>query len=313
MKQYLDLLQDVLDNGTVRDDRTGVGTIAVFGRQIRFDMADGFPAVTTKALAWKAVVSELLFFLEGSANEHRLAEIKNDNKPYAELTEKERKTIWTANYEAQGKALGYTDGEMGRIYSSQYRGFRGVKEIKDPMYNQDGSIHGYNVYYDTVVVDQVSDVIEQIKNSPNSRRLIVSAWNPTELKACVLPPCHILYQFDVDGDNLSLMWVQRSVDCGTGLPFNIASYALLLHIVARMTGKIPHELIGSLGNTHIYKNHIEQVKEQLSRTPHKLPQLELPANADYSNIDSFLKSVKTSDFKLLNYEHDAPLKYPMAV
>lgn len=313
MKQYLDLLQDVLDNGTVRDDRTGVGTIAVFGRQIRFNMADGFPAVTTKALAWKAVVSELLWFLEGSTNEHRLAEIKNDNKPYAELTEKERKTIWTANYEAQGKALGYTDGEMGRIYSSQYRGFRGVKEIKDPMYNQDGSIHGYNVYYDTVVVDQVSDVIEQIKHNPNSRRLIVSAWNPVDLNNCTLPPCHILYQFDVDGDKLSLMWVQRSVDCGTGLPFNIASYALLLHIVARMTNKIPHELIGSLGNTHIYNNHIEQVKEQLSRTPHKLPQLELPSNADYSNIDSFLKSVKTSDFKLLNYEHDAPLKYPMAV
>lgn len=313
MRQYLDLLQDVLDNGTVRDDRTGVGTISVFGRQIRFNMADGFPAVTTKALAWKAVVSELLWFLEGSTNEHRLAEIKNDNKPYAELTEKERRTIWTANYENQGKALGYTDGEMGRIYSIQYRGFRGVKEIKDPMYNQDGSIHGYNVYYDTVVVDQVSDVIEQIKNNPNSRRLVVSAWNPVDLNNCVLPPCHILYQFDVDGDNLSLMWVQRSVDCGTGLPFNIASYALLLHIVARMTGKIPHELIGSLGNTHIYKNHIEQVREQLSRTPHKLPQLELPSNADYSNIDSFLKSVKTSDFKLLNYEHDAPLKYPMAV
>ena len=313
MRQYLDLLQNVLDNGTERDDRTGVGTIAVFGRQIRFDMADGFPAVTTKSLAWKAVVSELLFFLEGSTNEHRLAEIKNDNKPYAELTEKERKTIWTANYENQGKALGYTDGEMGRIYPAQYRGFRGVKEIKDPMYNQDGSLHGYNVYYDAVVADQVNNVINEIKNNPNSRRLLVSAWNPVDLNNCILPPCHVLYQFDVDGDKLSLIWFQRSVDCGTGLPFNIASYALLLHIVARMTNKIPHELIGSLGNTHIYKNHIEQVKEQLTRTPHKLPQLELPANADYSNIDSFLKSVKTSDFKLLNYEHDAPLKYPMAV
>lgn len=313
MRQYLDLLQDVLDNGTERDDRTGVGTIATFGRQIRFNMRDGFPAVTTKALAWKAVVSELLFFLEGSTNEHRLAEIKNDNKPYAELTEKERKTIWTANYENQGKALGYTDGEMGRIYSAQYRGFRGVRENKDPMYKQDGSVYGYNVYYDTVVVDQVSDVIEQIKNNPNSRRLLVSAWNPAELNVCTLPPCHILYQFDVDGDKLSLMWVQRSADCFLGIPFNIASYALLLHIVARMTGKIPHELIGSLGNTHIYKNHIEQVKEQLTRKPHKLPQLELSANADYSNIDSFLKSVKTSDFKLLNYKHDGKLTAPMAV
>jgi thymidylate synthase len=313
MKQYLDLLQDVLDNGTVRDDRTGVGTIATFGRQIRFNMQDGFPAVTTKALAFRAMCSELLWFLEGSTNEHRLAEIKNDNKPYAELTEKERKTIWTANYENQGKALGYTDGELGRIYGSQWCNFRGVKEIKDPMYKQDGSIHGYNVYYQTVEVNQIKNIINEIKNNPNSRRLVVSAWNPVDLPTMALAPCHYSFQFDVDGDKLSLMWSQRSVDCGTGLPFNIASYALLLHIVARMTGKIPHELIGSLGNTHIYKNHIEQVKEQLTRTPHKLPQLELPANADYSDIDSFLKSVKTSDFKLLNYEHDAPLKYPMAV
>ena len=181
------------------------------------------------------------------------------------------------------------------------------------MYKQDGSIHGYNVYYQTVEIDQIKNVIEQIKHNPVSRRLLVSAWNPAELDVSSLPPCHYSYQFDVDGDKLSLMWSQRAVDCGTGLPFNIASYALLLHIVARMTNKIPHQLIGSLGNTHIYKNHIEQVKEQLTRTPHKLPQLELPEHADYSNIDSFLKSVKTSDFKLLNYEHDAPLKYPMAV
>lgn len=313
MRQYLDLLQDVLEHGTVRDDRTGVGTISVFGRQIRFNMQDGFPAVTTKALAWRSVVSELLWFLEGSTNEHRLAEIKNDNKPYSELTEKERRTIWTANFNAQGVQLGYKDGELGRIYGSQWCNFRGVKEIKDPMYNQDGSIHGYNVYYQTVEIDQVKNVIEQIKHNPVSRRLVVSAWNPVDLPTMALAPCHYSFQFDVNEDKLSLMWNQRSVDCGTGLPFNIASYALLLHIVARMTNKIPHELIGSLGNTHIYKNHIEQVKEQLTRTPHKLPQLELPANADYSNIDSFLKSVKTSDFKLLNYEHDAPLKYPMAV
>lgn len=313
MYQYLNLLQDVLDNGTERDDRTGVGTISVFGRQIRFNMADGFPAVTTKALAWKAVVSELLWFLEGSTNEHRLAEIKNDNKPYAELTEKERRTIWTANFNAQGVQLGYKDGELGRIYGSQYRSFRGVKEIKDPMYNQDGSIHGYNVYYQTVEVDQVKNVIEQIKHNPVSRRLLVSAWNPAELNVSSLPPCHYSYQFSVDGDKLSLMYNMRSNDLFLGCPFNIASYALLLHIVAKITDKIPHELIASLGDCHIYKNHIEQVKEQLSRTPHKLPQLELPEHADYSNIDSFLKSVNTSDFKLLNYEHDGVIKGVMAV
>ena len=313
MKQYLDLLKDVLDNGTEREDRTGVGTIATFGRQLRFNMADGFPAVTTKALAWKAVVSELLWFLEGSTNEHRLAEIKSDNKPYAELTEKEKRTIWTDNYEHQGKALGYTDGELGRIYGSQWCSFRGVKEIKDPMYKQDGTIHGYNVYYQTVEVNQIKNIINEIKSNPNSRRLVVSAWNPVDLPIMALAPCHYSFQFDVDGDKLSLMWNQRSADCFLGIPFNIASYALLLCIVARMTGKIPHELIGSLGNTHIYKSHIEQVKEQLSRTPHKLPQLELPEHADYSNIDSFLKSVKTSDFKLVGYEHDGTIKAPMAV
>lgn len=313
MKQYLDLLQDVLDNGTERDDRTGVGTIAVFGRQIRFNMADGFPAVTTKALAFRSVVSELLWFLEGSTNEHRLAEIKNDNKPYAELTEKERKTIWTANYENQGKALGYTDGELGRIYGSQWCSFRGITEARDETYNGHNAYQSRNMCYHLIEVDQVKNVIEQIKNNPNSRRLVVSAWNPVDLPTMSLAPCHYSFQFDVDGDKLSLLWNQRSADCFLGIPFNIASYALLLHIVARITSKTPHELIGSLGNTHIYKNHIEQVKEQLSRTPHKLPQLELPSNADYSNIDSFLKSVKTSDFKLLNYEHDGKLTAPMAV
>ena len=314
MYQYLNLLQDVLDNGTVRDDRTGVGTISVFGRQLRFNMADGFPAVTTKALAWKAVVSELLWFLEGSTNEHRLAEIKNDNKPYAELTEKERRTIWTANYENQGKALGYTDGEMGRIYSAQYRGFRGITEAREETANDHNAYqNSRNMCYHLIKVDQVNNVINEIKNNPNSRRLLVSAWNPVDLNDCVLPPCHYSYQFSVDGDKLSLMYNMRSNDLFLGCPFNIASYALLLHIVAKITDKVPHELIASLGDCHIYKNHVEQVKEQLSRIPHKLPQLELPANADYSNIDSFLKSVKTSDFKLLNYEHDGKLTAPMAV
>ena len=288
MKQYLDLLQDILDNGTDRTDRTGIGTRSVFGRQIRFNLHNGFPAVTTKKLAWKGVVSELLFFLSGSTNEHRLAEIKNDNTPYTELTDKQKRTIWTDNYENQGKALGYTNGEMGPIYSKQYRCFEGV--------------------------DQVSNVIEQIKNNPDSRRLLVSAWNPKDIPSAVLPPCHVLYQFYVDDVNISLMWYQRSVDTMLGLPFNIASYALLLHIVARMTNKIPHELIGSLGDTHIYTNHMEQVKEQLTRTPHKLPTLRMP-EIDYANmtIDEVLANVKTSDFVLENYECDGIIKAKMAV
>ena len=287
MKQYLDLLKDILENGSEREDRTGVGTVSVFGRQLRFKMSDGFPAVTTKSLAWRAVISELLWFLEGSTNEHRLAEIKNDNKPYSELTEKERNTIWTLNAENQGASLGYKDGELGPVYGKQWRSWLGF--------------------------DQITTVINEIKNNPTSRRLLVNAWNVSELKNMSLPPCHYGFQFYVDGDKLSLMWSQRSVDSFLGLPFNIASYALLLHIIAYMTNKIPYELIGNLGDTHIYKNHIEQVKEQLKRTPHKLPTLKLPDIDWNRGIDEILKQVKTSDFVLENYEHDSTIKAPMAV
>lgn len=310
MKQYLELLKDILEHGSERDDRTGVGTIAVFGRQIRFDLTKGFPIVTTKKLFFRSVVSELLWFLEGSTNEHRLAEIKNDNKPYDQLTYKEKHTIWTDNFDKQGRDLGYTDGELGPIYGSQWRHFVSAIEVRDRL---SGSKDLYNVYYVPVVKDQITDVIEQIKTNPTSRRLLVSAWNAGVIDQMALPPCHYAFQFYVDGDKLSLMWNQRSVDSATGLPFNISSYALLLCIVARMTNKIPYELIGNLGDTHIYKNHIDNVRIQIERTPHNLPQLQLPEDADYSNIDSFLKSVKTSDFKLLNYEHDEALKYPMAV
>lgn len=302
MKQYLDLIRDIMAYGTERKDRTKIGTISVFGRQIRFDMKNGFPAVTTKALAWKAVVSELLWFLEGSANEHRLAEIKNDNKPYAELSEKERRTIWTANYEKQGKDLGFKNGELGRIYGKQWTDFRGVKTESFSA----GIVH----------VNQVEKAIEMIKTDPWSRRLLVSAWNPAELEYMALPPCHYAFQFYVSGERgeyLSLMWNQRSVDICCGLCFNIASYALLLHIIAKMTGKIPLELIGNLGDCHIYLNHLDGALEQLKREPKKLPELELPENADYSDIDSFLKSVKTSDFKLKNYEHHPTIKFDMAV
>lgn len=295
MKQYLDLLKDILENGSEREDRTGVGTISVFGRQIRFDLTKGFPAVTTKSLAWKAVVSELLWFLEGSTNEHRLAELKNDGKPYTELSEKERKTIWTLNAENQGKQLGYKNGELGPVYGKQWRSWL------------IGDNHGseYNV-------DQITTIINQIKCNPTSRRIMVNAWNVGELDIMALPPCHYGFQFYVDGDKLSLMWNQRSVDCFLGLPFNIASYALLLHIVAYLTNKIPYELIGNLGDTHIYKNHIEQVKEQLTRTPHKLPTLKMP-EVYWSDLDSYLVKVKTSDFILENYEHDGVLKAPMAI
>ena len=308
MKQYLDLLEDILENGNEREDRTGVGTISVFGRQVRFKMSNGFPAVTTKSLAWKAVASELLWFLEGSTSEHRLAEIKNDGKPYEELTEKERKTIWTLNAENQGTSLGYKNGELGPVYGKQWRSWLSPvlvcgAEDENPVNNN---------YYTVHPTDQIITIINQIKCNPTSRRIMVNAWNVGELDIMTLPPCHYGFQFYVDGDKLSLMWNQRSVDSACGLPFNIASYALLLHIIAYMTNKIPYELIGNLGDCHIYKNHIDGVREQIKRTPHELPTLKLP-EVYWSDLDSYLKQVKTSDFTLENYEHDPKIVYPMAV
>ena len=310
MKNYLELLTDVLNNGEERDDRTGIGTVSVFGRQLRFKMKDGFPAVTTKKLAWRSVVSELLWFLEGSTNEHRLAEIKNDNKPFDQLTESEKKTIWTLNSENQGKNLGYGNGELGPIYGYNWRHWKALA-------GNGHSKFGKTITYAIQEFDQLTNVINEIKNNPHSRRLLVSAWNVPELENMALPPCHYSFQFYVSGSEnqyLSLMWNQRSVDSFIGLPFNIASYALLLNIIAKMTGKIPLELIGNFGDTHIYKNHIDVVKEQLKRTPHKLPTLKMP-DLDYQNmsLDEILKSVKSSDFILENYVHDDTLKAQMAV
>lgn len=303
MKVYLDLLSDILKNGTKHSNRTGIDTISIFGRQIRFKMSDGFPAMTTKSLAWKAVVSELLWFMEGSTNEHRLAEIKNDNKPYAELTEKERRTIWTDNFNKQARDLGYRDGYLGDIYGAQWRNWKGLQ----------GHGIGHVDTYALMHIDQLQDVVDEIKNNPESRRLIVSAWNAAEIPMMALPPCHYAFQFYVNGNRLSMMWNQRSVDTFLGLPFNIASYALLLHIVAKMANMIPDELIGSFGDTHIYLNSLGGVEEQIKRTPYDLPTLKMPENADYSSIDNFVKSVKCSDFELLNYKHHDKISVPMAV
>ena len=310
MKNYLELLTDVLNNGEERNDRTGVGTISVFGRQLRFKMKDGFPALTTKKLAWRSVVSELLWFLEGSTNEHRLAEIKNDNKPYDQLTESEKKTIWTLNSENQGKNLGYGNGELGPIYGYNWRHWKALT-------GKGHSKLGKTITYAIQEFDQLTNVINEIKNNPHSRRLLVSSWNVPELENMALPPCHYSFQFYVSGPEnqyLRLLFNMRSCDLFLGAPFNIASYALLLHIIAKMTGKIPLELIGNFGDTHIYKNHIDVVKEQLKRTPHQLPKLVMP-DLDYQNmtLDEILKSVKSSDFKLENYVHDDTLKAQMAV
>ena len=281
MKQYLDALKHVLENGADRKDRTGIGTRAVFGMQLRFNMEDGFPAVTTKKLAWNSVVSELLWFIEGSDDERRLAEILYGTR------DKDKKTIWTANAEADyWKPKSKFEGDLGRVYGVQWRKWR----------SPDGK-----------EVDQLANAIELIKTNPTSRRIIVNAWNAGELDKMALPPCHVFFQFFVSDGKLSLQMYQRSCDMFLGVPFNIASYSLLLHMIAQVTGLKAGEFVHTLGDAHIYNNHFEQVKEQLTRKPFPLPKLWL--NPSIKNIDDF----KMEDIKLENYNFHPPIKAPMAV
>ncbi|HLC61424.1 MAG TPA: thymidylate synthase [Candidatus Nanoarchaeia archaeon] len=281
MKQYLDALKYVLENGTDRKDRTGVGTRAVFGMQLRFSMDDGFPAMTTKKLPWKSVVSELLWFIEGSDDERRLAEILHGTR------DKEKTTIWAANANADyWKPKAKFEGDLGRVYGVQWRKWK----------NPEGK-----------EIDQLANAIKLIKENPTSRRIIVSAWNPGELNQMALPPCHAFFQFFVADGKLSLQMYQRSCDMFLGVPFNIASYSLLLHMMAQVTNLKAGEFVHTLGDAHIYHNHFEQVKEQLARKPFPLPKLWL--NPEIRNIDDF----KMEDIKLENYESHPPIKAPMAV
>lgn len=288
MKQYQELIQHILTNGYETDDRTGTGTIAVFGTKARWDLTQGFPAVTTKKLAWKACIAELLWFLSGSTNVNELRQ-----RTHGSLIE--GKTIWDENYENQARDLGYSGGELGPVYGKQWRDFGGV--------------------------DQVVKIIDRIKQLPNDRRQIVSAWNPAEIDRMALPPCHMFYQFNVRNGYLDLQWYQRSVDVFLGLPFNIASYAALLHIVAKMCNLIPGDLVFSGGNTHIYSNHIEQCQEVLRREPKKLCQLEInwPENFNAPGVttEGQLKHVTEvmthKDFKLVGYESHPTIKAKMAI
>lgn len=286
MKQYLDALQYILDNGEDVKDRTGVGTRTVFGYQMRFDLRNEFPAVTTKRLAWRSVVGELLWFLEGSTDERRLAE-RTFEKPREDLVDK--KTIWTANADAQGVELGYRNNdlykELGPVYGSQWRDF-----------NHEG-------------FDQIQSIVQQIVREPDSRRIILSAWNPTELEMMALPPCHTMSQFKVINGKLSCQLYQRSADMFLGVPFNIASYSLLTHMLAQICGLEVGEFVWTGGDCHIYQNHFEQVKQQLERTPMAGPKLEMPA---FKNLAELLQT-KTSDYKLLNYNPMDSIKAPMAV
>ena len=291
MKQYLDALEHILENGEDVSDRTGVGTRSVFGYQMRFNLRDSFSAVTTKRLAWKSVVGELLWFLEGSRDERRLAEITFE-KDRSELEGKN--TIWTANANKQGKALGYLEGQLGPVYGHQWRNFNGHMHNSAPMLSG---------------IDQITTIINQLKNDPDSRRIILSAWNPNQLAAMTLPPCHTLAQFKVTNGKLSCQLYQRSADMFLGVPFNIASYSLLTHMLAQIAGLEVGDFVWSGGDCHIYQNHMDQVKEQLERTPVKGPTLHMPT---FSTLDELL-STTTSVYKLLDYNPMDSIKAPMAI
>lgn len=304
MKQYHDILRQVMNDGIDRKDRTGVGTRSLFGLQMRFDLQEGFPAVTTKKLAWKAVVSELLWFIEGSGDERRLAEILY-GRPRDVLGDKS--TIWTANAQADyWKPKAKFDGDLGRVYGVQWRRWRKYDEQLDmgDAWLKDGF---RRVATDRGEIDQLAMLIDGIKNDPNGRRHILMAWNVAELDNMALPPCHCFAQFFVHNGNLTCQMYQRSADLFLGVPFNIASYALLTHMIAQVCDLKVGELIMTFGDAHIYNNHFDQVKEQLEREPYKLPKLWL--NPNIKNIDDF----RMENIDLDGYECHGTIKAPMAV
>jgi thymidylate synthase len=264
MRQYLDLLKHILDRGTGKDDRTGTGTLSVFGYQMRFDLAEGFPLLTTKKLHTKSIIHELLWFLRGDTNVSYLQE-RGVN-------------IWNEWADQ--------NGELGPIYGKQWRSWQAA---------------------DGRSIDQISEVIEQIKTDPNSRRLIVSAWNVGEIERMSLPPCHLLFQFYVAGGRLSCQLYQRSADVFLGVPFNIASYSLLTMMMAQVCGLGPGEFVHTLGDAHLYLNHVEQARLQLTREPNPLPRIRI--NPEVRSIFDF----RYEDFELLEYEAHPHIKAEVAV
>lgn len=285
MKQYQQALEYILEHGKNREDRTGVGTRSVFGYQMRFDLRNTFPAVTTKKLAWRAVVGELLWLLEGSSDERRLAEITFE-KTREQLIGKS--TIWTANADKQGKDLGYVNNELvkelGPVYGRQWRSW-------------DDSI------------DQIADILKSLSEDPFSRRHVVSAWNAYEIDAMALPPCHTLFQFYVQDGELSCQLYQRSSDMFLGVPFNISSYSLLTHMFAQILNLKVGDFVWTGGDCHIYLNHLEQVQEQLTRQPRIGPTLEMPR---FTTLDE-LVSTTPSQYKLIGYNPMESIKAAMAV
>ncbi len=261
MKQYLDILRDIMENGVDKPNRTGIDTRSVFGRQMHFDLSKGFPLVTTKKVFLKGIIHELIWLLSGNTNIKYLTD--NNVKIWNEWADE--------------------NGDLGPVYGAQWRNFNGAG------------------------IDQIADVINRIKTNPNDRRMIVSAWNPCQIDQMALPPCHCFFQFYVANEKLSCMLYQRSCDMFLGVPFNIASYALLTMMIAQVTGLQPGEFVHTLGDAHIYHNHFEQVKEQLSRTPYPLPQMKI--NPEVKNIDDF----KYEDFELVGYQSHGKLVGAVAV
>ena len=264
MKQYLDLLQHVLDNGTDKSDRTGTGTRSVFGYQMRFNLADGFPVLTTKKLHFKSIIHELLWFLAGDTNIRYLKE--NGVRIWDEWADE--------------------NGDLGRVYGAQWRSWRGANGE---------------------TVDQIANVVRQIRQTPDSRRLIVSAWNPAEVDDMALPPCHALFQFYVANGRLSCQLYQRSADIFLGVPFNIASYALLTMMMAQVCGLQAGEFVHTLGDAHLYQNHLEQARLQLTREPRALPKMHI--NPDVRDIFAF----KFDDFTLSDYDPHPHIKAEVSV
>jgi len=264
MQQYLDLLQDILDNGVERGDRTGTGTIGVFGRQMRFDLSEGFPVLTTKKLHLRSIIVELLWFLRGDTNVRWLQE--------------NGVSIWNEWADA--------DGDLGPVYGKQWRSWAAP---------------------DGRVIDQIEWVLNEIKTNPNSRRMVVSAWNPADVPEMALPPCHCLFQFNVMAGRLNCQLYQRSADVFLGVPFNIASYALLTLMMARATGLQPGDFVITFGDTHLYSNHLEQTRLQLTRAPFTPPQMIL--NPDKTDLFGWTYE----DFELRDYEAHKHIKAPVAV
>lgn len=296
MKQYKDMIEHILQNGSQRGDRTGTGTISTFGYQNRYDLSKGFPLMTLKEVKFENIAYELLWFLNGDTNIKYL----NDNnvhiwnpdafRVYKEVTNDEELTYKEFTHKIKtDEDFAHLFGDMGPIYGRQWREWES---------------HSWG---ETITIDQITNVIKQIKEDPNSRRMIVSAWNPGQLDQMGLPPCHTLFQFYVDNGKLSLQLYQRSADSFLGVPYNIASYALLVHMVAQVTGLEVGEFIHTFGDLHLYNNHYEQAMEILSREPKELPVLAI--NREVKDIFSF----KIEDFALLNYNPHPKLQGKVSV